>query len=146
MALVKRGKHWYGDEQADIPAELLRYSLRNGYPAEHFVDAVCTCGGRTFRLSLDDTEGAAVRACTSCGAGHPIGDSGDYLAGAELQECECPCGDGSFEITAGVSLYEGSQDVRWFYLGCRCPACGLVACYGDWKDEYEGYRELLGKV
>jgi hypothetical protein len=30
MALVKRGKYWYGDNQAEIPAELLRYSQLNG--------------------------------------------------------------------------------------------------------------------
>jgi hypothetical protein len=146
MALVKRGKHWYGDEQADVPSELLRYSQRNGYPAEHFAHAVCQCGGRIFRLSLDDTEGAAVRVCISCGDEHPIGDSAEYLGDAQLEECECPCGHDSFEITAGVSLYECSQDVRWLYLGCRCPVCGLIACYGDWKNEFEGYPELLGRV
>ena len=146
MALVKRGKHWYGDVQADIQSELLRYSQRNGYPVHHFADAVCSCSGRTFRLRLDDTEGAAVRDCVSCGSEHPIGDSVEYLAEAELQECECPCGCDSFEITVGVSLYEDSEDVRWLYLGCRCPTCGLTACYGDWKNEFEGYRELLGRV
>jgi hypothetical protein len=146
MALVKRGKHWYGKDQADIPSELLRYSRLNGYPAEHFADAVCSCGGRTFRLSLDDTEGAALRVCNTCGEKHPIGDSAEYLVGAKLEECECPCGQNSFEITVGVSLYEGSEDVRWLYLGCRCPACGLTACYGDWKNEYESYRDLLSRV
>ena len=47
------------------------------------------------------------------------------------------------EVTAGVLLYDDSEDVRWRYLGCRCPSCGLTACYGDWKNEFEGYRELL---
>ena len=65
---------------------------------------------------------------------------------AELEECECPCGNNSFEITAGVSLYSESNDVRWIYLGCRCPECQLVACYADWKNEYENYRELLTKI
>jgi hypothetical protein len=146
MALVKRGKHWYGDIQSDIRAELSRYSQRNGYLAHHFADAVCQCGSHSFRLRLDDAEGAAVRACTDCGNEHPIGDSPEYLADAELEECECPCGGGSFEITAGVSLYEGSEDVRWLYLGCRCPACGLTACYGDWKNEFEDYCKLLDRV
>ena len=48
--------------------------------------------GRTFRLRLDDAEAAAVRACVSCGSEHPVGDSVEYLADADLQECECPCG------------------------------------------------------
>ena len=146
MPLVERGEQWYGDIQADIRTELLRYSRPNGYPAQHFADAVCACRGRTFRVHLDDTVDAAVRICDSCGSEHPIGDSAEYLADAELQECDCPCGGASFEVTAGVSLYEDSEDVRWFYLGCRCPACGLTACYGDWKNEFEGYRELLGRV
>lgn len=81
-----------------------------------------------------------------CGDEHPIGGSAEFLVDAELKECECPCGHDCFEITAGVSLYEGSEDVRWLYLGCRCPACGLIARYCDWKKEYEGYRELLGRV
>jgi hypothetical protein len=146
MSLVKRGQSWFGDAQADIHAELLRYSRLNGYAAKHFSDALCACGGRTFRLRLDDTEGAAIRVCVACGREHPIGDSAEYLAEAELEECECPCGGDSFEITAGVALYEGSEDVRWFYLGCRCPACGLTACYGDWKNEFEGYQALLERV
>src|SRR4051794_23721003 len=115
MALAKRGKHWYGDDQADIRAELVRYSERIGYPAQHFADAVCRCGSRRFHLRLDDAQGVAVRACTSCGGEHPIGDSAEFLADAELEECECPCGGSSFEITAGVSLYDDSEDVRWFY-------------------------------
>ena len=146
MPLVMRGKHWYGDTQSDIRAELLRYSQRSGYPVHHFADATCGCGSRSFHLLLDDAAGAAVRLCTACGSEHPIGDSAEYLAGAELHECECPCGRNAFEITVGVSLYEGSADVRWLYIGCRCPGCGLTACYGDWKNEYNGYTELLRQV
>jgi len=146
MALKKRGKFRYGDSQADIRAEILRYSTSNEYVAEHFGDAVCVCGARGFRLALDDDEGAAVRTCTGCSAEHPIGDSGEYLADAELSECACPCENEDFEITVGVSLYEGSEDVRWLYLGCRCPKCGLTAVYGDWKNEYTGYQELLARV
>jgi hypothetical protein len=146
MALKKRGKYRYSDSQADLPDEILRYSKKNEYRAEHYHDAVCACGARVFRLSLDDDEGAAVRICTACSAEHPIGDSADFLEGAELRECACPCGHEEFEITAGVSLYEGSEDVRWLYLGCRCPKCGLVGVYGDWKNEFNGYQELLARV
>jgi hypothetical protein len=143
MALVKRGKWRYGDSQADIRSELLRYSQLNAYPAQHFADAVCGCGGRTFRLRLDDNEGAAVRNCVSCGGEHPIGDSAEYLADAELEGYECPCDADILEITVGLSLYEGTEAVKWLYLGCRCVACGLTACYGDWKNEFEDYHELL---
>jgi hypothetical protein len=146
MALVKRGKYWYGDSRADIRPELLRYSKRNEYPVQHFADAVCTCGGRLFTLEVDDDEGAAVRACVGCKDRHPIGDSADYLDEAELEKSECVCGEDVFEITAAVSLYDDSEDVRWLYLGCRCPACGLTGCYGDWKNEFNGYQELLRNV
>ncbi len=146
MAFKKRGKYRYGDSQADIRKEVLRYSEANGYVAQHFADAACPCGGKVFRLALDDTEGAAVRRCCGCGSKHPIGDSDEYLEDAELEECACPCNGDAFEITAGVSLYEGSEDVRWLYLGCRCPQCGLTAVYGDWKNEFTGYQKLLARI
>ena len=145
MALRKKGKYRYGDSQQDIRDELRGYS-RGVYLAEHFADAVCFCGGTTFVLLLDGNEGVAKRVCAACQNEHFIGDSEDYAEDAELEECQCPCGAESFEITAGIALYEGSDDVKWIYLGCRCVACALVACYGDWKSEYENYRELLARV
>jgi hypothetical protein len=146
MALEKRGEYRYGDGQADTREELARYGKLNGYPTHHFADAVCICGGFTFHLQLDDTEGAAVRTCVGCEHVHPIGDSSEYLADASLEECACPCGGDVFEITVAVSLYDASDDVRWLYLGCRCQACGLTAVYGDWKNEFNGHRELLSRV
>jgi len=147
MALRKRGKWRYGDSQADIRAEILRYSKEAGYPAKHYADAVCACSGRVFSLYLDDNEGVASRVCIACDADvHPIGDSAEYMEDADEDECSCPCGAEAFEITVGVSLYPRSEDVRWLYLGCRCPACGLTAVYGDWKNEFQGYEELLSRV
>src|SRR5258708_1727350 len=110
MALVKRGDYWYGDGQADVRTELLRYSKLNAYVAHHFADAVCQCGGRVFRLRLDDIQGAAVRLCVACKDEHPIGDSAGYLEGANLESRQCLCGRDGFEITVGVSLYEGGED------------------------------------
>jgi hypothetical protein len=146
MALHERGDFTYGDSQADIRDRLLRYSVANGYPAQHFAEAVCTCGSRHFSLLLDDTEGVAIRVCRQCKTEHPIGDSNEYLDEAEPGECECPCGSSVFEITVGVALYPESADVRWLYVGCRCIECGLTACYGDWKNEYPDYRKLLERV
>jgi hypothetical protein len=144
--LTKRGKSYFGESQADIREEVLRYSKLSGYSAQHFADAACECGGRLFRLSFDENEGAAVRRCPSCQKEHAIGDSAEYLEEAELEECGCPCGNDDLEITVGVSLYDGSEDVRWLYVGCRCPQCGLTAVYGDWKNEFNGYQSLLKKV
>lgn len=146
MTHQKRGEHWYGSNHTDIHGEIMRYAGLNGYPAEHFADAICQCGGRHFRLSLDDDAGAAVRRCADCNGNHPIGDSSDYLDEAKPEECSCLCGQDVFEISAGVALYAGGQDVRWLYLGCRCISCGLTAVYGDWKNEHEGYPSLLAKV
>jgi hypothetical protein len=48
--------------------------------------------------------------------------------------------------TAAGLRQDGAERGDTLYLGCRCPACGLVAVYGDWKNEFNGYRELLAKV
>jgi hypothetical protein len=146
MALTQKGKFYYGDTRADIREELTRYSSLNGYPTAHFADAVCQCGSNGLRLLLDDTEGVAVRQCTQCRTEHPIGDAAEYLEEATLEECECPCGSAVFEITIGVALYPNSEDVRWTYVGCRCPRCNLTACYGDWKSDSGSHVKLLENV
>ena len=101
MTLKKRGKYRYGDSQADIRTEVLRYSKTNDYPTQHFADAACKCGGKLFRLALDDDEWAAIRHCVACQTDQAIGDSDEYLEKAELGECACPCGGEEFEIEFG---------------------------------------------
>jgi hypothetical protein len=145
MALRIQGEYFYGDSQADIPAVLADYSA-DSYPAERFRVAVCTCGGTVFRLLLDEDAGVALRTCVVCSNQHAMGDSEAYLEDADPEARECLCGADTFEITAGVALYAGSEDVKWLYIGCRCPACGLIGCYGDWKNEFGGYEELLRRV
>lgn len=144
--LTKREQYWYGENWADVHTEIQRYSELNGYLAQHFADATCSCGCQVFRLLLDENEGAAVRQCSRCNVKHPIGDSREYLKDAVLEECGCPCGSDEFEISVGVSLYDNSEDVRWVYLGCRCDQCNLTAVYGDWKNEFAGYASLLQNV
>lgn len=145
MAVHQRDDRSYADNQDDLP-EVIRQYIADSYPAEHFADAVCPCGCRTFELALDEEEGVAVRVCTQCEAEHSIGDSGDYPEGAELEFCECLCDAVAFEITVGVALCPDSQDVRWLYLACRCPQCNLAGCYADWRNESLDYRELLNNV
>ena len=151
MPITKRGEYFYGDSQADIREELRRYSDQNAYPIDYFADCVCVCGARLFELHVDEDNGVGGRTCLACGSEHVMADGAQYLDDAELESCECLCGQSAFEITAGVHVYRGAnndptEDVRWFYIGCRCPECGLVGCYADWKNEYNGYQELLAKV
>ncbi|MDP6445557.1 MAG: hypothetical protein QGG36_16800 [Pirellulaceae bacterium] len=147
MAVRKKGEYYYADSQLEIREVLAEYSADNAYPIDHFADAECDeCGGRLFALELDDLQGAAVRICAACESEHAIGDSEDYLDEAEFEGCECICGCEALEITGGVALYDGSEDVRWLYIGCRCPECGVTGCYGDWKNEFNGYQKLLARI
>jgi hypothetical protein len=146
--MLRRNAEGYavGDGADDLRAELVRYAQASYVPTR-FADCVCAeCGAREFLLLIDENEGAAVRVCGTCGADWAIGDSGEFLDGAELEERECVCELPLFEITVGVALYEGSDDVRWLYVGCRCPACGVLGCYGDWKNEFNGVDALLARV
>ena len=146
MALRKKGKYYYGDSQLDIRDELLRYSKLNQYATDQYADAVCVCGNKYFNLLLDENEGVAIRQCIACKTEHPIADSKDFLEDAGLEISECICRSKIFEITVGVSLYENRKDVKWLYVGCRCVNCGLIGCYGDWKNEYPEFRDLLNRV
>jgi hypothetical protein len=146
MALRKKGKWWYSDSQSDIQDELRRVGELNEYVPTQFAEAKCVCGCQTFRLAIDENAGAAIRTCSKCNTEHPMGDSEEYLQEAELQLSSCICEGEFFKITVGVSLYDDSEDVRWLYIGCRCPACGLTGCYGDWKNEFIDYHELLKRV
>lgn len=146
MVLEKRGEYYYGNSQADIRTEILRYSELNKYVAHHFADSSCQCGSRIFSVLLDVNEGAAARTCIACNYQHPIGDSEQYLDEADLGQCACACSAETFEVTVGVSLYPDSDDVRWLYLGFRCPTCDLTAVYGDWKNEFIDYRKLLDLI
>ena len=69
MALRKKGKWWYGDSIVDIRDELVRQGRLNEYVPTHFADPKCQCGSSTFRLRVDDEQGAAVRICAGCSDG-----------------------------------------------------------------------------
>lgn len=145
MTLRKQGKYSYGENHRDIRDELRDYS-RHIYPATKFADAVCRCGAGYFHVKRDEEVGAAVRVCQSCGLEQAIADSAEYLSDAELESCDCVCGSDTFELSVGAALYDESTDVKWLYLGLRCTDCGMVGCYGDWKNEFIGYEDLLLRV
>jgi hypothetical protein len=47
---------------------------------------------------------------------------------------------------SGVSVYEGTHDVRWYYIACRCVECNLVGVFADWKCEAGDAAAFLAKV
>ena len=145
MGLRERDGWNYGDGPDDIRPALVAW-IGNGYPLHHFRLCGCRCGNAVFLLDLDDASGVAVRTCTSCGVRHFIADSEEYVEEAELERGECPCGSKSLQLGVGVSLYEGSDDVKWLYLGGRCATCGMVAAWGDWRCDAGNYLGLLDRV
>lgn len=151
MTLKKRGDHWYGDDAADLRKELSRYSQENEYPIDAFVDVTCHCGSNLFRLFTDEEEGVALRQCGICEDEHLMGDSEAFAADADIGKHECHCDADVFEMTVGVHRYRDAEDrptsaVRWLYIGCRCPSCGLLGCYADWKNEFEDFEQLLANM
>ena len=151
MAIRTEGEYSYGDEQADIHDELKSYAVNIGYPLDNVGDCACECGGRLFELLVDETQGVGARICAECGSEHVMADGGHYVDDAELVGCRCLCDADRFELSAGVSRYRDeadnpTDDVRWFYIGCRCPACGLLGCYADWKNEFNGYESLMANI
>lgn len=146
MVLKKKGRYCYGTEPEDTTTEVQRYSELNGYKALKFSQSVCACGSRSFVLETDEEEGAARRTSTACRASHLMGDSADHVQDANLEHHECVCGAEEFNLLSGVSLYEGSNDVRWYYIGCRCAKCHLVGVFTDWKFEGGDANDFLANT
>jgi len=150
MSIIKKGNTYLGTCQKDVHEELSRYAILNELPIHKFKDAVCECSSDIFRLFIDDEECVAIRECTSCHKRHVMLDGESYLDDAEFYQATCTCDTSYFQITVGLNLYPDdaglSNDVRWLYIGCRCPQCNLIGCYADWKNEFNGYKILLENV
>lgn len=132
----------------ELKSQIIDYSQKNKYVAEQFASAKCRrCQCDTFTIVMNENEGVAARICTSCDSEHSIADSTDSIHDVEeVYPIECTCGENEFKVLAGVALFKGKEDVRWFYLGCECTACGLSGVYGDWKSESGEYRKLLNNI
>jgi hypothetical protein len=142
MALVEKDGQYYGDAQADVRDCLRQYSA-DEQPAEHFADAVCSCGSRQFQLAIDEESRVAARLCTACENERVMADGDARIEQAELEICECLCGADVFEITLGIAVDTDRQNASWLYVGCRCVTCGLAGCYGDWQHETGDYQTVL---
>lgn len=135
MTISRKSGYWFGTDDSDVQAEIVRYSKLNVYEATHFARAACQCGSDSFKLESDEEAGAARRICAACGESKLMGDSAEYVADANLDNHICVCDHEVFGITSGVALYPDSNDVRWYYIGCRCRACDLIGVFADWKSE-----------
>ena len=146
MALSKKGRYWYGTENSDIQVEIARFSQLNKYEAVKFSAASCVCGGDTFKLESDEDAGAARRICTQCSAVKLMGDSATYASEATFDNHVCECDGEVFSITSGVALYQDSNDIRWYYIGCHCKKCNLVGVFAHWKCECDDADAFLAET
>ncbi|WP_216076289.1 hypothetical protein [Acinetobacter sp. Tr-809] len=75
-----------------------------------------------------------------------MGDSAEYIENAKLEEHLCICDNQKFELESAVALYDGSNDVRWYYIGCLCTNCSLIGVFVDWKCEGGNATEFLARI
>ncbi|MCE9670018.1 hypothetical protein LY474_19655 [Myxococcus stipitatus] len=133
MALTRKGEYFHGDSRVDLRPFLERFSAEGPYAVDRMEALLCECGAEVLELLIDDVEGVGAQRCPRCSLVVALGDCEEFLDQAAPLRCECPCGGAVFELLTGVSFYAGTTDSRWFYVAGRCPNCGLVGCYGDWK-------------
>jgi hypothetical protein len=153
MVLERRGEHWYGDTIADIYA-LLDHNARPGEPIVAVREVVCECGCTVFSVQADDEYREAAWSCRRCDAQylfHARRIDGYYEGDPETDsQClNCSCserGESEFELAVGVTLYSGSEDVDWAYIGCRRVACGLTGYLAQWHRIAYPYEELFAHM
>jgi len=143
MSLRKKKGYWFGDDLRDLRSEMERYADANGYAlSASYEPSACPCGERsTLYLFVDDVEGGASIACGACHEVRFVADSQVYMD--DTQECFCICDQNDFQVLVGAAFYADSQDVRWWYVGCRCVHCSCVAVYADWKDDGTPWESTL---
>jgi hypothetical protein len=124
-------------EPAASIQEFLARRFMDAGDSTRFAEANCQCGCRVFALEVDETVGEACWVCEECGAVyllHAVGTDEPYVGSPNYMpiDCQCTCGEAAFEIVVGVTLNGQDEMVQRAYLGGRCRACGLVACYASW--------------
>ena len=146
MTLKKKGEYWYGTTVEDTETEMIRFSKQNTYVATRFMQSRCNCGSIIFKLESDETEGAARHICVGCGSIHLMGDSAEYADDADFDNSVCICDHDEFQLLSGVALYEDSNDVRWYYIGCLCDNCQLTSVFAHYKCEAGDADVFLANV
>ncbi len=145
MAIDKSSKWWTSPLPENIKGFLEAYSS-DAYQAHDFRLSKCSCGSVIFRLEASDNDGVAKRICTNCNASHFMLDSEEYWDEATPDKWKCvECKGDKTNVGVGYSYYEDGE-VKWVYIGCRCPKCGILGCFAGWKIGYEPSRHLLDQA
>jgi len=145
MAIDKSGQ-WCIGEAVDLDEYVTGFAETYGTPVQRVVHASCaTCSSNTFRVRVDDEQGFAERTCVNCSAVSAMFDSADVADDANPEGAACPCGNETFQVSGGFSLWE-SGEVRWVFAALRCAKDGVLGVYADWKIDYEPSTQLFGHV
>jgi len=145
MAIDTTGKWWKGSDVNDLITYLDLLLKQQSFPAEKFVQSICTCGGKSFRLSVDRREGYAKRACLACQSEAFIGDSRESAKEAKSKKVKCKCKDDQFEIVVAFS-HRNDGEIKWLTVGERCISCGILGAYVDWGIDYTPTSHLYSLV
>jgi hypothetical protein len=142
MALDQSGERLTGSEASDIEPYLAEYTAaEQAYPATAFYPVACPCGSGEFRLvrASDITQ----RMCRHCGQVRYICRDVNPIHWEEAEEEEEPepyacvaCDTDVANVCLGFAGYPVCPEVggvKWFYVGIRCCACGVLDCFNDGK-------------
>ncbi|MFV2174570.1 hypothetical protein ACFHW2_16980 [Actinomadura sp. LOL_016] len=110
------------------------------------VGSVCgACGGRVFRVLVDEVEGAVERRCAGCADRAFVADSAEFWDDADPGAAGCPCGGEEFEVAVAFSR-AADDSVRWVTVGLRCERDGVTGIWADWKIDYSPTDHLPSMV
>lgn len=140
MAVDDSGEWWIGSEPEDIQEYLAALTQsEGGYLAKTFRLIRCSCGSKRFKL--DRASDITRRTCESCGSTKFIYREAEDWQEAEADEAvesySCvKCVSTAADLVVGFAGYDENPEidgVKWFYVGVRCPECGILSCFNDGK-------------
>ena len=121
------------DPYAALKDEVASYADENGYPVSRFEPVRCACGQEELLLFSDDDEGGAFAECPSCRTQTDIMNSRDYAQDPVQNVCNCD--HERLLLGVGTAVHDdGTDDIRWVYVGGLCKNCGLAGVYTDWHE------------
>jgi hypothetical protein len=139
VAIDTSGRWWTGSRPQDIASYLEEYTgLHEAYPATAFRLIRCPCRSLEFRVAR--ALAVTRRVCAGCRRTKFICRSRADWEEARREERIAPyrcagCGSTKANITVGFAAYDDPKvdAVKWYYVGLRCPRCGVLCCFNDGK-------------